>query len=72
MDVANETILILSDRESKVLNFMAEGLTSRRISNLLHITEVTVIFHRQNIKRKLQAKNACELIHKAHRYGILR
>jgi DNA-binding NarL/FixJ family response regulator len=66
-----ETVSLLSKRETEVLQLMAKGKTSDEISGLLNISTVTVKAHRTNIFRKLEVKNAAELIMKAFHLGLL-
>lgn len=66
-----ETVSLLSKRETEVLQLMAKGKTSEKISKLLNISAVTVKAHRTNIFRKLEVRNAAELIMKAFHLGLL-
>jgi two-component system, NarL family, response regulator NreC len=61
----------LSVREYEILKLIAEGNSSKQIAFKLNIAEVTVVFHRQNLKKKLDAKNSIELISKAYQLKIL-
>ena len=66
---SNENITpesILSDREKEILQLIAEGKTSKEISSALHISNNTVIRHRQNIMDKLELHNIADLT----RYAI--
>lgn len=56
----------LTTRERQVLKLVAEGETSRDIAQLLSISTRTVEHHRANIMKKLNMKNAADLI----RYAI--
>jgi DNA-binding NarL/FixJ family response regulator len=51
----------LSDRELEVFRLIGEGLTTGKIANHLHLSTHTIDTHRENIKRKLDLKNAAEL-----------
>ena len=51
----------LTDRELEVFRMIGEGLTSGAIALELHLSTHTIDTHRENIKRKLGAKNAAEL-----------
>ncbi len=48
----------LSERETEILQQMANGLSSKGIGEILCISEDTVETHRKNIYRKIAAKNA--------------
>jgi DNA-binding NarL/FixJ family response regulator len=50
----------LSERETEILQQMANGLSSRFIGEALSISEDTVETHRKNIYRKIAARNAAE------------
>lgn len=63
--------LSISQREIEVLLLIEKGYSSMQIAAELNITESTVVFHRQNLKLKLNVKNSCELISKAYRLDIL-
>lgn len=50
----------LSERETEILQRMADGLSSRNIAYVLGISEDTVETHRKNIYRKIDVKNAAQ------------
>ncbi len=60
----------ISARERQVLQLIAEGHTSARIAERLHIAPSTVEVHRRNIMRKLDVHNVAELTRYAIRNGI--
>ena len=47
----------LSPREVEICNYIKTGLRSKEISKLLHISETTVISHRNHIRRKFKIDN---------------
>lgn len=51
----------LTTRELEVFRMVGEGLTSGAIANRLLLSTHTIDTHRENIKRKLDLKNAGEL-----------
>jgi DNA-binding NarL/FixJ family response regulator len=51
----------LSDRELEIFRMIGEGLTSGAIANRLFLSSHTIDTHRENLKRKLELKNAGEL-----------
>ena len=61
----------LTERESVVLDFMAEGLSSKEIARRMNICVTTVISHRNRIRRKLKAKNSLEAIAIAYKLNLL-
>ncbi len=62
---------ILTEREREILQLVAEGRTSREISELLHITTRTVETHRANLMAKLDIHTVAELTKYAIRRGII-
>lgn len=51
----------LTDRELEIFRMIGEGLTSGAIADRLFLSTHTIDTHRENIKRKLNVKNAGEL-----------
>ncbi len=69
---AGDSVLaVLSPRERKVLQLIAEGKTSSQIAELLHISVKTVDTHRQQIKIKLQTRSVAQLTKYAIREGLI-
>lgn len=58
----------ISAREKEVACLIAEGLSTKAISERLHISFNTVESHRKNLLAKLEAKNSAELIYKVGKY----
>lgn len=67
----NDDFEKLTNREREVLQLIAEGKTSRQITDLLHISEKTVRTHRSHIMEKLDAHSIAELTRYAIRKGII-
>ena len=63
--------LRLSIRERETLQLIAEGKASKEIAHLLNITEKTVAFHRDNIRRKLGLRSTAELTRHAIEQGLI-
>ncbi|MEM1322794.1 MAG: response regulator transcription factor, partial [Bacteroidota bacterium] len=61
----------LTDREIEVLKLIAEGLTTRQITDLLFISEPTVNTHRRNLLRKLDFPNDKHLVRYAIKQGLV-
>lgn len=61
----------LTSREREVLKLIAEGYTSREISEKLFISLKTVMGHRTNLMEKLNLHNRTDLIKYAMRKGIV-
>lgn len=56
----------LSPRESEVLRYVLDGLTSPEIAERLRISLRTVKMHRGNIMAKVQVRNVAELVSLYH------
>ncbi len=56
----------LTKRETEILNHIKTGKTSKEISNILFLSELTIKSHRQNMMRKFDARNIAELISKTN------
>ncbi|MDP2917261.1 MAG: response regulator transcription factor [Dehalococcoidia bacterium] len=61
----------LTDREREILKLIAEGHTSRKVSEMLFISVKTVQGHRTKIMEKLDIHNRTELIKYAMRKGLV-
>jgi DNA-binding NarL/FixJ family response regulator len=55
----------LSDRELEIFRLLGQGMGTREIANILHLSISTVESHRARIKEKFDLKNAVELIQHA-------
>lgn len=54
--------VILSNREKEILSLIAEGKSSKEISETLFLAKSTVDTHRKNMIRKLDLSNGSELV----------
>ncbi|MHB9141409.1 MAG: response regulator [Paludibacter sp.] len=61
----------LSERESEILKLMAEGKSTREISDVLFISVKTVGTHKQHILEKLKLRSTADLIKYAIKKGIV-
>ncbi len=61
----------LSFREAEVVKLIAEGMTSREIAGVLHISDKTVERHRSNILDKLGLRDRVALTRYAIRRGLI-
>lgn len=61
----------LTGRELEVLAMIAEGMTSREISDHLYISENTVRNHVRNILDKLGMSSRFEAVSWAYREGLI-
>lgn len=58
----------LTDREIDIFRMLGSGMTTREIAAKLHRSAKTIESHRENMKRKLNCRNASELLHHAVRW----
>ncbi|NIS08492.1 MAG: response regulator transcription factor [Candidatus Dadabacteria bacterium] len=56
------TIVELTEAESKIVKLVLQGLSNRAIANHLYLSEKTVKFHLYKTFKKLKVKNRSELI----------
>ena len=61
----------LTQREGEIVKLVAEGYTSRKIAEILFISEKTVERHRANILEKLGMRDRVELTRYAIRRGLV-
>ena len=62
--------VLLSQRELEVMGLIADGLTSKDISEKLYLSLHTINTHRKNIFKKLNVKSSSELVNYAFKIGI--
>ncbi len=60
----------LTNRESEILQLIADGKTNKEIANFLQLSRKTVETHRLNIMKKLDVHSGIELIKTALRMGV--
>jgi DNA-binding NarL/FixJ family response regulator len=61
----------LSPREMEVLHLVAKGFANREVSNLLHLSVLTVECHMKNIYRKLEVKSRTQAVFEARAVGLI-
>jgi DNA-binding NarL/FixJ family response regulator len=61
----------LTTREIEIVKHVAEGLSTKEISDMLYLSLHTVNTHRKNIWRKLEIKTQSELVRFAIKNGII-
>ncbi|HLP51273.1 MAG TPA: LuxR C-terminal-related transcriptional regulator [Chitinophagales bacterium] len=69
---STNTAEMLSERETEILQHMADGLSSKHIGEALSISEDTVETHRKNIYRKIAAKNAAQAMAYGFRNNLIK
>ena len=60
----------LSDRELEIFRLIGNGSGSADIAEQLHVSQNTVGTHKENIRRKLGARNSTELLQRAVRWVL--
>ena len=70
-DTLKDKTEFFSRREREVLDLLAQGYSTKQISNRLFITEKTVESHRKNLVEKAKVKNTVELIAYASMRGLI-
>ncbi len=68
---ADSSVDELTDRETTILKYVAEGLLNKEIADQLGISENTVKIHLRNILEKLHLKNRIQAAVYAVRQGIV-
>ncbi|MEN0003069.1 MAG: response regulator transcription factor [Bacteroidota bacterium] len=61
----------LTRREKEVLALIVDEYTTDEIAAKLFVSSTTVVSHRKNLLRKLNAKNVAGLVKKAFEFGLL-
>jgi DNA-binding NarL/FixJ family response regulator len=64
-DPTESPVKNLSDRELEVFKLIGQWKTTRDIADELHLSVKTIEYYREQIKRKLNLKNAAELTQRA-------
>jgi len=63
---------LLTERETQIVELIADGLSTKEIGEKLKITSGTVESHRKNIFNKMGAKNVAGMISLAYKTQILK
>ncbi len=63
--------VLLTPRETEVLERVASGATNREIAEALHLSHHTVKEHTSALYRKLDVRNRAEAVQRAQRLGLL-
>ena len=68
---SNEHNVMISPRESEILELISDGIIAREIATKLNICLSTVITHRKNLITKFHVHNTAELIKKATKLMLI-
>ena len=61
----------ISRRELEVLDLISLGFTTKQISNVLHVSDNTILTHRKKLLSKMKVPNMPSLIRKSFELGIM-
>lgn len=64
--------LHLTERESEILDLLAEGHDNKKMGEILYLSEHTVRDYVSSLLTKLKAKNRTQVVAYAFRYGLLK
>lgn len=67
----NSHLISISKREKEVLMLLSQGLTLKEVADKLYLSHHTIISHKRNITKKLEAKTNFQLGIIAERLGFL-
>ncbi|MGC5772738.1 LuxR C-terminal-related transcriptional regulator [Paenibacillus pabuli] len=70
-NTAKTMAIVLTERESTVLDLLAEGYDNKKIASLLFLSEYTVRDYVSSLMTKLRAKNRTQVVAYAFRWGLL-
>lgn len=65
---ASSGVASLTEREREIFQCLGEGLSTRKIAERFNLSERTVEVHRANIKKKLRADDAAQVLREAVRW----
>jgi len=68
---SNQQLELLTDRETEIIQLIAEGFSNKEIGDKLFISHRTVDTHRTNLMKKLNVSNIAGLISYAIKNGIV-
>jgi len=71
LNAPNRASHLLSARERQILQLTAEGRSRKEVAYALGISEKTVAFHKNNLKRKLGLPSTAQLTRYALELGLI-
>jgi DNA-binding CsgD family transcriptional regulator len=63
--------LKLTRREIEVLKLVVQGMSSKKVADMLFVSKRTVDFHLANIYDKLHVSNRVQALNRATRLGLI-
>jgi DNA-binding NarL/FixJ family response regulator len=70
--LVDESLDVLTDRETEVLELIAKGLSNTEIGEQLFVSPATVKTHISRLLMKLDARDRAQLVIKAYESGLVR
>jgi DNA-binding CsgD family transcriptional regulator len=70
-EVSEAPLVLLTARETEILNALGEGMSNKEVARALGISAHTVKFHLETIFRKLGVTSRAEAVAKGLRQGII-
>ncbi|WHY99496.1 LuxR C-terminal-related transcriptional regulator [Peribacillus simplex] len=71
-EVSIDTDLQLTERESMILNLLAEGYNNKKMAELLQLSEHTIRDYVSSLMTKFKAKNRTQVVVYGFRFGLLK
>ncbi|CAH0272193.1 Regulatory protein SdiA [Peribacillus simplex] len=71
-EVSIDTDLQLTERESMILNLLAEGYNNKKMAELLQLSEHTIRDYISSLMTKFKAKNRTQVVVYGFRFGLLK
>ncbi|WP_347941976.1 LuxR C-terminal-related transcriptional regulator [Peribacillus simplex] len=71
-EVSMDTDLQLTERESMILNLLAEGYNNKKMAELLQLSEHTIRDYISSLMTKFKAKNRTQVVVYGFRFGLLK
>lgn len=70
-EVSSGPKLRLTERESMILELLADGYDNKKMGELLHLSEHTVRDYVRSLMTKFKAKNRTQVVASAFRLGLI-
>jgi DNA-binding CsgD family transcriptional regulator len=70
-EIYTPSVIQMTKREKEIIQLIMKGMSTKKISELLVISNLTVSTHRRNILKKTNTKTSLELQNKVINDGLL-